>query len=174
MIRFTAEERAQLIDLTAQIHAIMGERAETYADAHGKKPYAIMSAEFRHFLMDHYGVGALAAVTDNREREWTVKLEFWNMDIPDVVAKTDPENVRGLHNIAAVVLEWVGEMHEGDKLSDDDCFVRSNITKRIIGLRAAVSKNGFGANTKFRYKCGHKRYMLDVRVEYKKEVDTSA
>ena len=115
--------------------------------------------------VDPQGGEALARF-DNRVRAWKVKVYFWDVsqgnDGAVLLADSEPEVVQGMAEVGALLVEYKEVRHPD---TDIEKFSTVELSKRLGGMRPAISRGNGQAVTRIFYQVAEKHFMCQVEIQ---------
>lgn len=112
--------------------------------------------------------GEALAHHDNRVRSWHVHIYFWDVsqgnDGAMLLAENDGgETVRGMSEIAELLIEYKGHRH--GEFTEIEKFTPTELSKRLGGMRPAISRGNGQAVTRIFYEVAEKHFMCQVEIQ---------
>ena len=150
-------------------------QAQKISDLTGKSVYACTMGLLRPHIKREINNRHYPDFVDGREKVWNVRAIFYHSAYSgqlEELAVCDVEQCRGFDEIIQLIRDYVDQAHEeqGVKPSNAMPFDYTTLSKRIGGMRSAISKNGGLASTHIPYVVNDVHFSCSVTIA-REEID---
>lgn len=153
----TAPEAVPTVDLNTALDIIVTAllpQAIEQANVETRSSLSCLLATLRTLLKVRVypdGRPAKKAMPDGRARNWDLKTTFRTMIDSEVVGEGEYFGILGLAAVQKIIMEDIEDMHDEEDLSKIDEFKQANMSRRMGGMVASISRAGGAATMSIFY-----------------------